>query len=149
MKWVRENDKTTFTNLENEQVDEVIETWRKLLKNENMYEIRKIQQFIIPTQKLKFFQNINFRVHDNVMLDFKTFDKEDTFRFAFTIVQVSYFIFITTVWGNTDTMKQYRLGKIIKPHESDLPKNITVAAGMQAGLISVLPIRLVLIMLKP
>lgn len=125
MKWVRENDKTTFTNLENEQVDEVIETWRKLLKNENMYEIRKIQQFIIPTQKLKFFQNINFRVHDNVMLDFKTFDKEDTFRFAFTIVQVSYFIFITTVWGNTDTMKQYRLGKIIKPHESDLPKNIT------------------------
>ena len=125
MKWVRENDKTTFTNLENEQVDEVIETWRKLLKNENMYEIRKIQQFIIPTQKLKFFQNINFRVHDNVMLDFKTFDKEDTFRFAFTIVQVPYFIFITTVWGNTDTMKQYRLGKIIKPHESDLPKNIT------------------------
>lgn len=29
------------------------------------------------------------------------------------------------MWGETDTMKQYRLGKTIKPHKSDLPKNIT------------------------
>ena len=27
--------------------------------------------------------------------------------------------------GKTDTMKQYRLGKVIKPHESELPKNVT------------------------
>lgn len=125
MKFVREKDETTFTYLENEKVDEVIEKWRDILKNENMSEIRKIQQFIIPTKKLKFFHNIDFRVHDNVMMDFKTFDKEDTFKFAFTIVQVPYFIFITTVWGKTDTMKQYRLGKVIKPHESELPKNVT------------------------
>ena len=90
-----------------------------------MHEIRKIQQFIIPTKKLKFFQNIEMRVHDNVMMDFKTFDKEDTFKFGFTIVQVQYFIFITTVWGKTDTMKQYQLGRIIKPRESKLQQNIT------------------------
>lgn len=47
--------RTTFTNLENEKIDEVIEKWRDILKNENMSEIRKIQQFIIPTKKLKFF----------------------------------------------------------------------------------------------
>lgn len=56
---------------------------------------------------------------------FKTFDEENTFNFAFTIVQVPYFIFITTVWGNTDTMKQYQLGKAIKSYRSTLPKNIT------------------------
>ena len=93
--------------------------------DENMEEIRKVQQFIIPTKNLRFFENIPFRVHDNVMIDFKTFDEENTFNFAFTMVQVPYCIFITTVWGNTDTMKQYQLGKAIKSYRSILPKNIT------------------------
>ena len=48
--FTREKDETTFTNLENEKIDEVIEKWRDILKNENMSEIRKIQQFIIPTK---------------------------------------------------------------------------------------------------
>lgn len=125
MKFIREKDKTTFTETENKKIDGIIEIWRMLLDTENMEDIRKIQQFIIPTKKLKFFRNIEIRVHDNVMIDFKTFDEEDAFKFAFTIVQVPYFIFITTVWGKTDTMKQYQVGKKIKPHESELPKNIS------------------------
>lgn len=125
MKLVIERYETTFTDLEKERADGIIENWRNLLKDENLDEIRKIQQFIIPTIKLNFFQDMNFRVADNVMMDFKTFDEKDTFKFAFTIVQVPYFIFITTVWGETDAMKQYRLGKTIKAYKSELPKNIT------------------------
>ena len=125
IKHTRETDKTTLTECELEKMDGIIETWRRILYDENMEEIRKVQQFIIPTKNLRFFENIPFRVHDNVMIDFKTFDEENTFNFAFTIVQVPYFIFITTVWGNTDTMKQYQLGKAIKPYRSTLPKNIT------------------------
>ena len=125
IKHTRETDKTTLTECELEKMDGIIETWRRILYDENMEEIRKVQQFIIPTKNLRFFENIPFRVHDNVMIDFKTFDEENTFNFAFTIVQVPYFIFITTVWGNTDTMKQYQLGKAIKSYRSTLPKNIT------------------------
>ena len=125
MKYVREKDDTTFTDTENVKIDEIIEKWRNLLYTEKMSEIREIQQFIIPTKKLKFFKNIEMRIHDNVMMDFKTFDEKDTFKFAFTFVEVPYFIFITTVWGKTDTMKQFHIGKMIKPHESELPKNIT------------------------
>lgn len=125
MKQTRERDETTFTNLEKKRIDKVIEEWRVLLDTEKMDDIRKIQQFIIPTKKLKFFEKMERRIHDNVMIDFKTYDCEDTFKFAFTIVQVPYFIFITTVWGNTKAMKQFRVGQKIKPHESELPKNIT------------------------
>ena len=32
------------------KIDEVIEEWRLLLDTENMHEMRKIQQFIIPTK---------------------------------------------------------------------------------------------------
>lgn len=125
IKHTRETDRTTFTETELSKIDEIIEAWRKNLDTENHEEIQKVQQFIIPTMKLKFFENIPFRVYDNVLMDFKTFDEEDTFNFAFTIVQVPYFIFITTVWGHTDSMKQYQVGKVIKPRKSELPKNIT------------------------
>ena len=90
-----------------------------------MKEIYNIQQFIIPTKKLKFFQGKESRIWNNVGFDFKTFDKENSFEFAFTFVQIPYFIFITTVWGKTDAMKQYRVGKKIKSCQSELPKYIT------------------------
>ncbi len=123
--YTMENDEgLTFTDEEKKKINEIIEEWRAILLAENMNEIRKVEQFIIPTKQLKFFQNINFRVHDNVMIDFKTFDKENAFNFAFTIVQVPYFIFITTVWGKSDSMKQYKVGKRIKVYASQLPKNI-------------------------
>lgn len=125
IKYTQETDKTTFTERELIKIDEVIELWRKILKTEDMDEIQKVQQFIIPTKNLTFFENIPFRIYDNVLMDFKTYDEEDTFKFSFTIVQVPYFIFITTVWGYTDSMKQYRLGSIIKPRKSKLPKDIT------------------------
>lgn len=125
MKYTREKDKTTFTEAENKKIDEIIEIWRKLLNTENMEDIRKIQQFIIPTKKLKFFRNIEFRVHDTLMMDLKVFDEKDTFKLAFTVVQVPCLIFITRVWGQTDTRKQYQVGKKIKPHESELAENIT------------------------
>lgn len=124
IKYVMEYDETTFTDAEKRKIDEISSYWGELLLTENMQEIRKIQQFIIPTQKLKFFQKIGFRKYDNVMMNFKTFDDNDMFKHSFTFVQVPYFIFITTVWGETDNMKQYRIGKIIKPYESELPKNI-------------------------
>ena len=114
----------TFTDKEKEKINEIIDAWRTILLTENMNEIRKVQQFIIPTKELKFFHNISLRVHDNVMMDFKTFDEKDTFNFAFTIVQIPYFIFITTVWGKSDSMKQYQVGKRIKVCSSRLPKNI-------------------------
>lgn len=120
-----ENEKTTFTSNEMEKIYEIVEKWRVLLHNEDLKEIQKIQQFIIPTKNLKFFQTIQRRIWDNVMIDFSTYDEENTFKFAFTIVQVPYFIFITTVWGHTDTMKQYKLGGEIKPRKSELPQNIT------------------------
>lgn len=125
VQYTSENDETTFTNFEKNEINKVMENWRVMLDTENMEEIRKIQQFIIPTKNLNFFQNIKRRIWDNVMIDFQTFDEEDTFKFAFTIVQVPYFIFVTTVWGETETMKQYRLGKTIKPRKSELPQCIT------------------------
>ncbi len=103
---------------------------------EELDKIRGVQQFIIPTKELKFFQELKYqlgelgfqvndrRIVDNASIDCKTSDAEDTFKFGL-IAQVPYFIFITSMWGETDTMKQYRLGKTIKPHKSDLPKNIT------------------------
>lgn len=125
MQYTLENDETTFTEREKKEIEKIIEKWRVILDTENMKEIRGIQQFIIPTKNLKIFEDIKRRIWDNVMMDFKTFDKEDTFEFAFTIVQVPYFIFVTKVWGETDAMKQYRLGKVIKPHKSELPQNIS------------------------
>ena len=125
MLYTLENDKTTLTVNEKNEVYKIIEKWRVILDTENMDEIRKIQQFIIPTKKINFVENIKMRIWDNIGIDFKTFDKEDAFKFAFTFVQVPYFIFITTVWGETNGMKQYKLGKIIKPHKSELPKSIS------------------------
>ena len=125
IQYISENNETTFTKNEKDEIERIIEKWRVILDAENMKKIREIQQFIIPTKNLKFFQNNKRRIWDNVMFDFKTFDEEDTFKFAFTIVQVPYFIFITTVWGETDSMKQYRLGKMIKPRKSELPQNIS------------------------
>lgn len=123
--YTMENDEgLTFTDKEKEKINKTTEAWRTILFSENMDEIRKVEQFIIPTKKLKFFQDICLRVHDNVMIDFKTFDKENALNFAFTIVQVPYFIFITTVWGKSNSMKQYQVGKKIKVCDSRLPKNI-------------------------
>lgn len=115
----------TFTHEEREKIKNIMEEWRGWLYNEDMDKIRNIQQFIIPTKKLPIFENIDFRKKDNVMMDFKTFDQRNEFKHAFTIVQVPFFIFITCVWGKTDTMKGYMLGNRIKPHKSMLPKDIT------------------------
>lgn len=125
MLYTLENDKTTFTVNEKNEVFKIIEKWRVILDTEDMNEIRKIQQFIIPTKNLKFFVGIERRIWDNIGIDFKTFDEKDTFKFAFTFVQVPYFIFITTVWGETNGMKQYKVGRMIKPHKSELPINIS------------------------
>ena len=126
IQYISENDEPTFTENEKNEIEKITEEWRGMLLTENMEEIRKIQQFIIPTKNLEFFRNNKRRIWDNVWLDFVTFDEKDTFKFAFTIVQVPYFIFITTVWGKTDAMKQYRVGKMIKARQSELPQNIVL-----------------------
>lgn len=123
--YTMENDETSFSPDEKKEIIKVIENWRTMLDRENTKGICNIQQFIIPTKNLKFFVGIERRIWDNVGIDFKTFDKENTFEFAFTFVQVPYFIFITTVWGETSGMKQYKVGKTIKTHKSELPKNIS------------------------
>ena len=125
---IDDDEKNNTMNLsqnEKEKLNQILEKWRILLITENMSEIRKIQQFIIPTQKLTFFESNEHRIHSNVGYNFKTFDNEDSFNFAFSFVQVPYFIFITTVWGKTNSMKSYQLGKQIKPCKSTLPKHIT------------------------
>ena len=94
IQYISENNETTFTKNEKDEIERIIEKWRVILDAENMKKIREIQQFIIPTKNLKFFQNNKRRIWDNVMFDFKTFDEEDTFKFAFTIVQVPYFILL-------------------------------------------------------
>ena len=55
IKHTRETDKTTLTECELEKMDGIIETWRRILYDENMEEIRKVQQFIIPTKNLRLF----------------------------------------------------------------------------------------------
>ena len=112
------------TDLEVQKIDEVIEVWRKILVTENMEEVKKYQQFIIPTKKLEFFENMPERVHECVFIDFKAFGDKDTFKFAFTIVQVPYFIFVTTVWGQTKKMSEYLLGKVIQPYRNNLADEV-------------------------
>ena len=123
--YIMDKDKITFTYSEKALLNCIQESWRGLLDTENMCEIRKIQQFIIPTKELILFKNMDRRIWDNVVLDLKTYDHYDEFKFAFTFIQVPYYIFISTIWGNTNSMKQYKLKKIIKPHKSNLPKDVT------------------------
>ena len=125
LQYIREIDQTNLTENEKFELDNLVERWRLLLVEEEKEQIKAIQQFIVPTKNLKFFQTMPRRVFDNVLLDFKTFDTENSFTFAFSLVQVPYFLFITTVWGKTDTMQQYQLKKFIKPRKSELPKVIT------------------------
>ena len=120
LKYSREKMNLKYTDLEVQKIDEVIEVWRKILVTENMEEVKKYQQFIIPTKELEFFENMPERVHECVFMDFKTFDDKDTFKFAFTIVQVPYFIFVTTVWGQTEKMSEYLLEKVIQPYKNNL-----------------------------
>lgn len=128
---------STFTVNEENKIKEVIEEWREWLITEQLDKIRKIQQFIIPTKDLNIFQDIkrvlgefgfqvnDKRIIDNAGFECRTFDKDDAFKFGFTFAQVPYYIFITSMWGETEAMKQYRLGKIIKPYKGNLPKNIS------------------------
>lgn len=126
LKHTREKDSLeSLTNNEKTEVDNVLEHWRKILYTQNKKEIFKVQQFIIPTNKLSFFQDMPQRIYNNCGSDFKTFDKEDTFEYAFTFVQVPYFIFVASVWGQSKTMKQYCINSTIKSRQSTLPKHIT------------------------
>lgn len=124
MQYTSEVDNMNLTEKEKLERNRILEQWRLLLLDEKKGQIRKIQQFIVPTKNLIFFQSLPRRVFDNVLLGFKTLDEENVFNFAFSLVQVPYFLFITTVWGKTGAMKQYKLGKIIKPRKSELPQNI-------------------------
>lgn len=126
VKYTHEKNLINLTCNEWVKLNEILEKWEKLLLAEDMNEIRKIEQFIIPTKDLKFFKDMPFRSYDNILMDFKTFDSDDTYNFSFTLVQVPYFIFITTFWGHTNSMKQYKLGRIIKAYSSQLPKDITL-----------------------
>ena len=76
---------------------------------------------LIPTKNLKIFESISNVVSNNVGIDFKTFDNQDTFEYAFTYIKVPYFIFLCTVWGSTSSMKQFKIGNVIKPRRSNLP----------------------------
>jgi hypothetical protein len=99
----------------------VLNIWRTVLINEDLNEVSKVQMHLIPTKKLEIFENINDVVSNNVGIDFRTFDNQDTFEYAFTYVKVPYYIFLCTVWGSTSSMKQFKVGKVIKPRTSNLP----------------------------
>lgn len=113
-------------------IDELME-W---LITEQLDKIRKVQQFIIPTKDLNIFKDkkqilgeLGFQVNDRMIIDnagfeCRTYDEKDSFKFGFTFALVPYYIFITSMWGGTESMKQYRLGKRIKPYKGNLPKNI-------------------------
>ena len=123
--YVMETDNPSFSEDEKKLVYATLAEWREWLLYEKMDKIREVQHFLIPTRDLNFFASIPVRISDNVAIDFKTFDKENEFGYAFTFVQVPYFILLSTIWGKTSSMKQFRLGKKIKNRDSVLPKNIT------------------------
>lgn len=119
-----ETEKISLTKAETDMLSKTVELWREWLYYEKIDEIKKVQQFIIPTKNLPFFENIPLRITDMTMCDFKTFDKEDSFEYSFTITQVPYFIFITTVWGHTPSMQLFQLGQFVKAYKEQLPNFI-------------------------
>ncbi|MCD3276624.1 hypothetical protein [Clostridium botulinum] len=127
LKYTVETDKNMLNNFsaaENDKLLEVLYIWRKILFNEEINELKKLQMHLIPTKSLKIFENINGIVSNNVGIDFRTFDNQDAFEYAFTYVKVPYFIFLCTVWGSTSSMKQFKVGNTIKPRISNLPNFI-------------------------
>ncbi len=108
-----------FTFEEKKELENILEQWRVLLYSENLKEIRKIQMHLIPTNKLNILDEKY--VYDNVAFDFRIDNQENTFKYAYEYIKVPYFIFLCTVWGNTNHMKQLLVGKTIKITSYNLP----------------------------
>lgn len=122
MRYIIESNNIELTNEEIDLVKNISENWRTMLIKEDMESIRNIQQFLIPTKELPFFKGIESRIWNNVGMDFKTLDKENEFEYSAVITQVPFLIMVTSVWGKTNSMKQFLIGKKIKPGCSELPK---------------------------
>lgn len=112
----------SFTDEEIKELESVLEHWRDILYNENFKEINSIQMHFIPTKKLSIFEFSPEKIYNNVSMDFKTHDEENTFNYAYQYIKVPYFILLCTVWGKTSDLKSFLVGKNISVKDSRLPK---------------------------
>lgn len=124
LKYIYETDKEMleqFTDEEKLRLESILEHWRDILYKENLKEIRNIQMHLIPTKELSIFKISPEKVYNNVAMDFRTNDKENTFKYAYQYIKIPYFILVCTVWGETSNMKQFLVGKNILVKDSQLP----------------------------
>ena len=125
LKYIYETDKEMleqFTDEENAKLESVLEHWRDILNNENLKEIRAIQMHLIPINELSIFKGSPEKIYNNIAMDFKTKDEENTFKYAYEYIKIPYFILLCTVWGETSNMKQFLVGKKILVKDSQLPQ---------------------------
>ena len=113
-----------FTQLEKNKLFETLETWRTILISEDKKVLRDIQMHLIPTDKLSVSQEVPQFSVNNFKIDFKVLGKEDSFRYAFTYVQIPHFIMLCTVWGHTSKLRQFQVGGTIRVQDSNLPNFI-------------------------
>ncbi|OMF29763.1 hypothetical protein BK133_17330 [Paenibacillus sp. FSL H8-0548] len=118
------SDGKTFTMEEIEKIKIILENWRKFLLDENILEIQKIQMHLIPyvnIEEIECYEAIN---QNSVIPDFRTLDNENDFIYSFLFFKVPHLVILCTLWGNTDSLKGYLVGKVIKSRNSKLPKHI-------------------------
>jgi hypothetical protein len=116
--------KKVFTEQELYKLRETLETWGQVLENENFGEIRKIQMHLIPLENIEEIKEYKVINQNGVAPDYFTLDEENQFKYALVFFKVPHLIILNTLWGKTDTLKSYLVGKRIKSRNSRLPKHI-------------------------
>lgn len=126
LKWYYEvmPNESDYTEEEIDNVKITLSQWREILVNEDFSEIRKVQMFLIPYDKISSLNGYVTKDKNGVSSDFKTLDKENEFKYATFFLKVPSLIIMCTIWGKTKQMKQYEVGKNIKVTDSVLPKII-------------------------
>ena len=84
--------------------------WAGWLRDEDEKQMRTVQMFLIPTTEY-FEDKLERRTYSNVGYDFCATGEKDNSKYAYIIIQVPYMLFVITVWGKTEKMKGYLLGK--------------------------------------
>ena len=124
LQFLKEQQIKDLTSEEYKRIDETLSEWRVALHDENMNLIRKQIQYVIPTVKLNYFKSDPPRVFNNVIFDFHAYGEENSFKSAFSFIQVPYLIFISMVWGEECALENNQLGKQIESKELELPDNL-------------------------
>ncbi len=124
---IGDSGKKAFTEQESDKLRGILETWRHVLENENFGEIRKIQMHLIPIEKIEDIKENKVINQNGVVPDYFAFDEENQFKYALVFFKVPHLIILNTLWGYTDTLKGYLVGKSIKSRNSRMPKHIYYA----------------------